>query len=213
MKTVIFDLDGTLVDTREDITASINHVRAECYGLGPLDSRTVVELMNRPGINLAYELYGVESYGRRARELFEEHYSRQCLLNARCFEGIEAILSIFAERGIEMFVATNAPTATSAAILRNNGIAHYFEEVVGADMVENPKPHPQMVEMIVASRPKERCWMVGDSMKDIVAATDAGVAPIFAAWGFGKDAPPPVAPECPKALKPADLEDLIENTM
>ncbi|WP_457595598.1 HAD family hydrolase [Hydrogenimonas sp.] len=212
MRTVIFDLDGTLVDTREDITASINHVRAECYGLGPLTSRTVVELMNRPGLNLAYEFYGVSSYGEEARALFEAHYSRQCLLNARCFEGIEKILESFCRRGVEMFVATNAPTATSRLILQNNGIAHYFKDVVGADRVTHPKPHPQMLERIVSGRRRDRCWMVGDSLKDIMAATDAGITPIFAAWGFAGDGLP-VEETCPKALKPADLEDLIENTM
>ena len=187
MKTVIFDLDGTLVDTRKDITASINFIRSEIYGLPPLVEQEIVSLMNRPGLNLAYEFYGVEHYDKRAREMFEEHYSRQCLQNARSFEGIPELLQILDENGIEMFVATNAPTVTSKIILQNCGIGKYFTDVVGADRVSNPKPHPQMIKMITKSRNRGWCWMVGDSLKDIMAARGAGITPILAQWGFCDD--------------------------
>ncbi len=187
MLTLIFDLDGTLVDTSTDIAASINHVRAERYGLDPLTPERIVDLMNTPGLNLAYEFYGVKEYDMRAREMFEEHYSRQCLLNARSFEGIHELLHTLKRSGAVMFVATNAPTRTSKIILQNNGIDSFFEDVIGADMVEYAKPHPQMIERIVDTRPKERCWMVGDSLKDIMAARSAGITPIFARWGFAKE--------------------------
>ncbi len=184
MKTLIFDLDGTLVDTRKDITASINFIRSEVYGLPPMNEREIVGLMNRPGLNLAYEFYGVERYEERAREMFEEHYSRQCLQNARCFDGIAELLQVLDGSGIEMFVATNAPTKTSKIILQNCGVDKFFADVVGADRVEEPKPHPQMLKMITGSRNRERCWMVGDSLKDVMAARGAGITPVLAQWGF-----------------------------
>jgi len=184
MRTVIFDLDGTLVDTKEDITASINHIRAECYSLPPLESRKIVELMNTPGLNLAYEFYGVEIYEEHAKAMFEEHYAKQCLQNAKLFEGIDEVLKRLKSEKIELFVATNAPTKTSRIILKNNDIEHFFEDVVGADRVVNPKPHPEMLQMIVGKRKKDLCWMVGDSMKDMIAAKSAGVQGILAGWGF-----------------------------
>ena len=187
MKTLIFDLDGTLVDTSRDITASINFIRSEIYGLPPLAEREIVSLMNRPGLNLAYEFYGVELYEKRAREMFEEHYSRQCLQSARSFDGIPELLQILDENGVEMFVATNAPTKTSKIILQKCGIADFFVDVVGADRVTDPKPHPQMLKIITESRNRERCWMVGDSLKDVMAARGAGITPIFAKWGFGDE--------------------------
>ncbi len=184
MKTVIFDLDGTLVNTSKDITASINHIRDECYGLPPLDSETIVKLMNTPGLNLAYEFYGVEIYEEHAKAMFEEHYAKQCLQNAKLFDGVEEVLKRLKSEEIKLFVATNAPTKTSRIILKNNDIEHLFEDVVGADRVVNPKPHPEMLQMIVGERKKDLCWMVGDSMKDMIAAKGAGVHGILAGWGF-----------------------------
>ena len=184
MRTVIFDLDGTLVDTKEDITASINHIRAECYSLPPLESRKIVELMNTPGLNLAYEFYGVEIYEEHVKAMFEEHYAKQCLQNAKLFEDIDEVLKRLKSEEIKLFVATNAPTKTSRIILKNNDIEHFFEDVVGADRVVNPKPHPEMLQMIVGKRKKDLCWMVGDSMKDMIAAKSAGVQGILAGWGF-----------------------------
>ncbi len=184
MRTVIFDLDGTLVDTKEDITASINHIRAECYSLPPLESRKIVELMNTPGLNLAYEFYGVEIYEEHAKAMFEEHYAKQCLQNAKLFEGIDEVLKRLKSEEIKLFVATNAPTKTSRIILKNNDIEHFFEDVVGADRVVNPKPHPEMLQVILGERKKDLCWMVGDSMKDMIAAKKSGIKGIFAGWGF-----------------------------
>ncbi len=208
MKTLIFDLDGTLVDTRIDITASINFIRSEIYGLPPLAEQEIVSLMNRPGLNLAYEFYGVEHYDKRARVMFEEHYSRQCLQNAKSFEGIPELLQKLDESGIEMFVATNAPTVTSKIILQNCGIGKYFADVVGADRVSKPKPHPQMLETIIKSRNRGGCWMVGDSMKDVMAAQGAGITPIFAQWGFGAETTAEVEVEI-KVKRPIDILRIV----
>ncbi|BBG65861.1 phosphoglycolate phosphatase [Hydrogenimonas sp.] len=208
MRTVIFDLDGTLVDTGRDLSISINHIRREIYGLPPLPEEKIVELMNRPGLNLAYEFYGVERYEDRARELFEEHYAAQCIKNAVCFDGIRELLHSLANEGVEMFVATNAPTATSLIILENNGIDALFTDVVGADRVTNAKPHPEMLEMIISKRGKELCWMVGDSLKDVMAARSAGVVPVFAEWGFAKSLPAVDGVE-KRAEVPADVFDIV----
>lgn len=210
MRTVIFDLDGTLVDTAKDITASINFVRSECYGLPPLEKSRVVDLMNRPGLNLAYEFYGVERYEERAKMIFEEHYANQCLQNATQFDGVAAMLERLEAAGIKMFVATNAPTETSKIILEKNSIAHFFEDIVGADRVKNPKPHPEIIEKIVGARDRDLCWMVGDSPKDMIAANKAKIGSIFAGWGVASDI---LCEEHVgfKAQKPSEVIDYILN--
>jgi len=189
MKTVIFDLDGTLVDTRVDITASINYVRSEIYGLEPMSAEKITRLMNILGLNLAYEFYGVESYEPKAEELFEEHYSKQCLQNAKTFDGISDLLNSLQEAKCELFVATNAPTITSKLILQNNGIDKYFRDIVGADRVKKPKPHPEMIHKICKVSTYNEIWMVGDSPKDIIAAKGAKIGAIFASWGYSKVLP------------------------
>ncbi len=208
MKTVIFDLDGTLVDTADNITASINHVRTKYYRIPPLTKKEIIRSMNTPGLNLAYEFYGVEYYDENAKIMFEEHYARQCIHNAKSFDGIYEMLSILKKDGFEMFVATNAPTKTSRIILKNNMIEPFFEDIIGADRVEHVKPHPQMIRKIIRGRPKEFCWMVGDSLKDIMAAKSAGITPIFAQWGFA-DSNLSIPNIEKKVKKPSDVLKIV----
>jgi phosphoglycolate phosphatase len=207
MKTLIFDLDGTLVDSHLDIVASINHVRAVVYGLPPLEAGFVVDRMNRIGFNLAREFYGVEAYGEEAKELFEEHYAGQCLQNARCYPGIPELLERLVSRSCELFVATNAPAHTSRLILKNNNIDRFFTDIIGADSVEHAKPHPEMIHKIVKRSKFGDVWMVGDSAKDIVAAQKAGVAPIFAKWGYTRAMPEGVSGFA-EADSPAGIETI-----
>ena len=208
MKTVIFDLDGTLVDTHADITASINHVRREIYGLEAMSAEEITRLMNIPGLNLAYEFYGVKSYEPRAEELFEEHYSKQCLQNARTFDGITDLLNQLLKFKCELFVATNAPTFTSKLILQNNGIDKYFRDIVGADSVKNPKPHPEMIHKICKVSSYDEVWMIGDSPKDIMAAESAEINAIFASWGYSKVLPKEMS-HIRSVSKPLDITKIL----
>jgi len=208
MKTVIFDLDGTLVDTHIDITASINYVRGELYGLDPMSADEITKLMNIPRLNLAYEFYGVKSYEPKAEKLFEEHYSKQCLLNAKTFDGIIEILDHLLKAECELFVATNAPTVTSKLILKNNAIDGCFKEIIGADRVKNPKPHPEMIHKICESANCSEVWMIGDSPKDIMAAKQANVNAIFASWGYSKSLPKEMS-HIKSVTKPLDLAKVL----
>ena len=208
MKTVIFDLDGTLVDSHEDITASINHVRLEIYGLKPVDSAFVMEKMNAYGLNLAHEFYGVESYEAHARELFERHYATQCLKNAKTFEGIPRLLESLKSKNCDLYVATNAPTETSALILKNNNIDHLFTDIIGADRVRHSKPDPEMILKIKERATHDEIWMVGDSPKDLAAGRRAGVATIFVKWGYTFRLPEEFS-DVPKASEPSHIEKFI----
>jgi HAD superfamily hydrolase (TIGR01549 family) len=187
MKQVIFDLDGTLVDSRKGIVNSINHVRREIYGLPPLDEEVVVRLMNGLKADLAQEFYGVETYEERARELFEHHYAGECLHHARCYPGFVPMLERLRDASCRLFVATNAPTHTSELILRNCHIEGFFDDIIGADRVRKPKPEPDMLLHILQKSRASGSWMVGDSLKDVMAAKAAGIAPIFVTWGYSPE--------------------------
>jgi phosphoglycolate phosphatase len=208
MKTIIFDLDGTLVDTHLDITASINHVRKKLYGLEPMTAEEIRSVMNVPGLNLAYAFYGVEEYEPEAEALFEEHYSQQCLQRARTFDGVVETLEKLLAHQCELFVATNAPTTTSRLILQNNGIVECFKDIVGADRVKEPKPHPEMLHLIRQQSRYDEVWMVGDSPKDIMAAQRAEVNPLFVTWGYSQELPKEFL-SVPVVSKPLALIDII----
>jgi len=192
MKTIaIFDMDGTLIDSGLDITLSINHVRAECYGLEPLSVRSVVDAINAPVRNLSEIFYGKLIYEECARELFEEHYYDQCIRHVTPYAGIREVLNEFRENGIEMGVATNAPSIFAKRMLGHLGLDFHFSLIIGADNVETPKPHPQMLyrhlEHHAYRSGIDNAWMIGDNSKDMEAASRAGISSIFAGWGFSSE--------------------------
>ena len=188
MTVVIFDMDGTLIDSQYDITVSINHVREANHGLAPLSCDFVVEAINRDQRNLAQLFYGTELYEDRDRILFEAHYHKQCTESARLYDGVEELIVALNERGVKMGVATNAPSRFANRMLEHVGVAGYFERIVGADMVSLPKPDPEMLQITLEhcqyKSAADRAFMVGDNSKDMEAAFRAGVTSVFATWGF-----------------------------
>jgi len=188
MTVVIFDMDGTLIDSQHDITVSINHVRAANHGLLPLTSDYVVEAINRDQRNLAKLFYETELYEDRDRVLFEAHYHKQCTESAILYDGVHDLIVALHEQDIKMGVATNAPSTFANRMLEHVGIAGYFERIVGADMVSLPKPDPEMLQVTLEhlffNSESDRAFMVGDNSKDMEAAFRAGATSVFATWGF-----------------------------
>ncbi len=184
-------MDGTLLDSGQDITASINHVRKVQYGLEALESEYVIEAINRTERNLPKLFYNTEIYEESARALFEPHYHEQCVQNVRLYDGIEATLETLKEQGFLMSVATNAPSHFASRMISHLGIEGYFDHIVGANLVQSPKPHPDLLHLIFEKYgfniAKHKAWMVGDSSKDMGVAKNVGITSIFATWGFSKD--------------------------
>lgn len=187
-KIVLFDMDGTLIDSGLDITLSINHVREQCYSLEPLSVKAVIDAINAPVRNLSEIFYTQEHYEEQAKLAFEKHYYDQCIQNVTPYEGIFELLNSLRDNNVIMGVATNAPGIFAKRMLEYLQLDSYFEMIVGADDVDSPKPHPQMLHRHLdyhRYRSGIDCaWMIGDNSKDIDAATQAGIISVFAGWGF-----------------------------
>lgn len=187
-KIVIFDMDGTLIDSKKDITISINHVREFNHDLGPLSEDFVVEAINMHDRNLAKMFYGTELYEERDREIFEKHYKKQCTQNPYLYEGVEELLHTLKNKDVKLSVATNAPTIFATAMLESLKVQELFDVIIGADKVKHSKPDPAMLHHILENyrftHNTDRAWMIGDNSKDIEAANNAKIDSVFAAWGF-----------------------------
>jgi len=187
-KIVIFDMDGTLIDSKKDITISINYVRQKHYSLAPLSEEFVVEAINMEVRNLPKMFYDTDNYEEKDRELFEVHYEKQCVQNVYLYEGIKEMLMALKTAGVKLSVATNAPTMFAKEMLTHLQVDELFDVIIGADEVTLSKPNPQMLHKILEyyayNAKSDKAWMIGDNSKDIQSATNAKIDSFFALWGF-----------------------------
>ena len=200
-------MDGTLIDSREDITISVNYVRRVNHNLPPLSEEFIVEAINKKERNLAYLFYGTKTYEERDRELFERHYHEQCIEHSYLYEGVEEVLHTLKDNGVLMGVATNAPTKFAVRMLDHLGVAGLFVKIVGADKTK-PKPDPDMVFQILEAcnyeKDCDKAWMIGDNQKDIEVAKRSGIEAIYATWGFQSE-----IEWSPKAENPKDILAIV----
>ncbi|WP_428738763.1 HAD family hydrolase [Sulfurimonas sp.] len=203
-KIVIFDMDGTLIDSKKDITISINYVRELNHNLTPLSEAFVVEAINMHERNLAKLFYGTELYEDRDRVIFEKHYKEQCTQNPYLYDGVEELLYTLKKNDVKLSVATNAPTLFAQTMLESLRVKELFDLIIGADKVKKSKPHPEMLHHILQNykyeQNRDKAWMIGDNSKDMQAATNANIDAIFAAWGFADFAEHNMVIKTPKEI-------------
>ena len=181
---LIFDLDGTLADTREDIAASVNHALAR-FGRDPLPLEVVQQIVG-DGVRvlLSRAFGGDEALAVEAGPVYGEHY-RQNLVNATAlYPTVKETLDHFAH--LPMAVITNKAQGFSGSILEHLGIREYFSVIIGADSGLPLKPAPDSILRIVDEFgvPKERAAMVGDGTTDMLAGKAAGIITCAVTYGF-----------------------------
>ena len=186
MKNIIFDMDGTLIDSSKSITNSINFVRSH-IGLPPIDKSVVTKNINLPDSNLPKVFYQTDTYQEEHRRLFIEHYQKECVKNIKVYENIPKLLESLSKDFI-LSVATNASDFFAKKMLKHLKIDHHFITVMGRNNVENVKPHPEIVDRIlkITGMTKEDTLLIGDSQKDELTARNAKIDFIFVKWGFGE---------------------------
>lgn len=184
MKLVIFDMDGTIVNTGDAISSTINFVRNK-IGLDDLKNDIILKNLNDPTVHSPRFFYQCDDYTPYQIELFESHYSQNCTKNIKLYDGIDSLLQKLHGK-YKMCVATNAHTQFAHKILEHLEIKDYFDHIIGADMVQTPKPHPEMINNLIeiCDTQKEHCIVIGDSLKDSMAAKGAGAYSITVNWGF-----------------------------
>lgn len=185
MKLFVFDMDGTLIDSGDMITNTINHVRVN-LGLPKMDKYIMLQNLNNPNINSAEFFYGTKEFTDEQTKLFEDYYNESCIRDIKLYEGIKELLDELSSLNHKLAIATNSSARFAYKMLKHLNILHHFEMLVGYDDVKEPKPHPEMIHKILDSFDidKSKTILIGDSHKDTKAAQSAGINYILVNWGF-----------------------------
>ncbi len=188
---VVLDLDGTLVDTKDDIAAAVN-VTLTALGLPPQDPQTLLGYVGHGARALLERLLGVE-HGARLEtglDVFMPWYREHLLDHAAVYPGLRAVLDTLAAEGVVFSVLTNKLEDMSAAILRGLDLEALCPRLIGGDTLPVRKPDPAGLLQLVAAAgvPASATLMVGDSTIDVATGKNAGVATCAVFWGFNGDA-------------------------
>lgn len=185
MNTIIFDMDGTLINSSKVITNSINFVR-ENIGLSKMSENEILKYVNTPNINVAKYLYGTETFSDEQTKFFEEYYKENCTKDIELYPKIDEVLKTLVNENKNLAVATNAFSNYAKEMLTHLNVNQYFEFIIGADNVENPKPHPEMILKVMKNlnASKDKTILIGDSHKDMLSAKGAGIKHLLVNWGF-----------------------------
>jgi len=180
----IFDLDGTLIDSRADLAASGNHVR-DIIGLPLLPLATVIGFVGDGLDKLIERLIPSADKRGEAKDIFETHYLQHCCDQTRPYAGIVETLTTLQAHGWILAVATNKPGLFTETILRGCGLFNYFNEIRAGDGVRKPDPG-QLLDLIACTGAAvHNTWMIGDHHTDVRAGQAAGCRVAFCLWGMG----------------------------
>ena len=143
-RAVLFDLDGTLVDSYSALADAVNFARRQ-FGLGDLSEETIRDFVGEGLERLLRRAFDVEDVPAGATEAFEARYDEICCEQSRVLDDVENTLSALSRIGVAMAVCTNKPTSFSRKILEFLHLAPFFCAIVGPDTAGARKPEPQHV--------------------------------------------------------------------
>ena len=189
--TIVFDLDGTLVDTAPDLIATLNAVLArEGYAaVAYAEARTMIGGGARHMLARALARQGVAVAPAELDRLFADfipHYAAHIADRSRPFPGLEQALDRLAAHGARFAVCTNKLENLSVLLLQRLGLAGRFAAICGQDTFGIPKPDPELLRQTIARAGGEAgsAVMIGDSVPDVAIARAAGVPVIAVDFGY-----------------------------
>lgn len=212
---VIFDLDGTLIDSAPDIHATANTVLAG-EGLGDLDLPTVRSFIGRGVPHLVGRLlgaHGIEDAPRQARMVaeFGRHYDSAVNLTT-VFPGVPQALAQLRAQGHVLGICTNKPVLPARAILRHVGLLDHFAVLIGGDSCPERKPHPAPLLLARSACGEGPAVYVGDSEVDAECAAAAGLPLVLYTHGY-RHAPAETLPHAALLDDFARLPEVLDALM
>ncbi|MDD3923143.1 MAG: HAD-IA family hydrolase [Endomicrobiaceae bacterium] len=182
---VIFDLDGTLVDSQQDLTSAVNFTR-KYYGLKPLEVATVASYLGSgiPALVRSVLPNVDEKDIPNATVMFKEFYSKHLIDTTKTYSGVSEMLSSL--KDVRKAILSNKSEKFSKDIIEKLGLKDFFDSIYGGDSFDEKKPSPRPIYEIMESLSvkKENTIMVGDGANDIIAGKTADIKTIAVLYGY-----------------------------
>ena len=185
---LLFDLDGTLVDSAPDLAGAANDLRI-LHGMQPLpyaDLRPMVGTGARGMVGVAFGVTPTDERFAALRDAFLARYAERLLDSTQVFAAMQPVLDELDAAGLRWGIVTNKAMRFAAPLVEGLGLAHRTAVLIAGDSTPFAKPHPE--PLLEAARrlgiAPARCVYVGDDERDIVAGRAAGMRTLAAAWGY-----------------------------
>ena len=214
LRGVLFDLDGTLLDTALDMAAALNRTR-DSEGLAALPHEHIRPLVSHGAPRLLQFAFGVPEPARYEllRQRFLGFYREALAVHTRLFDGFERVLAHLEANGLRWGIVTNKPGWLTEPLLAQVGLTPRCGCVVAGDTLPERKPHPMPLlhaAGLLGLEPRH-CVYVGDAERDVQAARNAGMIPLVAGFGYLGAGEDPAAWAADAIFaRPEDLIDWLE---
>ena len=187
-QTVLFDLDGTLIDPRRAITHSVHYALTQ-FGFGETHPDELLAFIGPPLLDSFDRYFGLQGIdGKRAVEAYRERFSELGPSANIPYEGVEALLQALHGRGVRMAIATSKPTVFAEEIASAFGFDRWIDLVAGSNLDHTRVAKAEVIAYVLEERPHIRSGsaiMVGDREHDVFGARAHGIGTIGATWGYG----------------------------
>ncbi len=216
IRTVLFDLDGTLLDTAPDLADALNAVLTE-QGRAPLPFEQIRPVVSHGGIALIQLGFGLDRSDpgfEPLRQRLLAIYRDNLAVKTRLFAGMEKLLDEIEQRGLNWGIVTNKPGWLTEPLLQTLGLRERASCVVSGDTLEQRKPHPapMLHACELAGSHPQQCVYVGDAERDIEAGRNAGMYTLVALFGYIQPQDTPESWQASALIdQPAEILDWLDG--